>query len=197
MKEMIGALDKLSSETVTEDFNAKLLSRIAEERFKETRAKAYLPKSAPLFGWQKIVPVVATACLVLAFVLTGGISILDNDDNGSAMVAVNNNAGDNLDDDYLTVLPNADRSYDLDSKNQAFAAHTKANWEFNKELARANRIKGYMNSLAGYSNGFTSRNSSLSSIIVNPERTTIVMLLPFGQQRLGGSTTNQIMVTGN
>ena len=134
MKEMVGALGKLSSETVTEDFNAKLLSRIAEERFKETRAKAYLPKSAPLFGWQKILPVVATACLVLAFVFTGGISILDNDDNGSVMVAVNNNAGDNLDDDYLTVLPNADRSYDLNSKNQAFAAHTKANWEFNKSL---------------------------------------------------------------
>ena len=38
---------ELPEKTVSDDFNARLLDRIARERFAETRSSAYLPKAAP------------------------------------------------------------------------------------------------------------------------------------------------------
>jgi len=62
---------------VSEGFNARLLNRIAEERFAETRTNAHFPpKRAPLFRWQRAVPAVVTAMIVLLAGVFGGTDYL-------------------------------------------------------------------------------------------------------------------------
>lgn len=63
---------------VSEDFNARLLNRIAHERYAQVRAQAYLPKKAPLFGWMRIAQA-AVSVAVLAFVAVGLVSDKSND----------------------------------------------------------------------------------------------------------------------
>ena len=46
---IIAASRLLPEFKVSDDFNNQLLSRIARERFQETRNKAYLPKNPPMF----------------------------------------------------------------------------------------------------------------------------------------------------
>ena len=137
---------KLDQPEVSSDFNARLLNRIADERFKETRKKAYLPKKAPAFGTRTLVTVSATAVLVLAFVFAGGFGPFSVPDQ-SPMMAENASPANvvNTDDRYLTVEP---------SDNHVLAQHVDQQWEFNRHMARANRIRGYMNQLAGSNNGF-------------------------------------------
>jgi len=59
---------------VSADFNNRLMERIAQERYAETRAKArtkaFLPQEAPLFAYRRLVPalVSVTAVAALAFV---------------------------------------------------------------------------------------------------------------------------------
>jgi hypothetical protein len=175
----MGAIDKLPKTEVSADFNARLLNRIAQERFKETRTKAYLPKKAPSFGWSRLVPAVAATCLVLAVVLAGGINNLFDTPEQPQV------AETGLDDSYFTVKPG-----DNPNLQNAYVQHVNANLDFEKELARANRIKNYMNSLTSHSrNYFSMQPTRLSSIIMNPERTTVVMRLPFGQQPLSNNFT--------
>jgi hypothetical protein len=193
IREMIGSFNSLPEETVSSDFNAKLLNRIASERFQETRSKAYKPKNAPIFGWSRAIPVVATACLVLAFVFTGGINILNDGPSQSVMVADN---GNNMTNDYMTVDPTNNPNMKNVSSNgnfEVFQRHVDANWAFNKQLARTNRIKNYMNSLVGYNGNFGSSQNGLSSIIVNPEMPNVLMRLPFNQP----TQTGNILVTGS
>ena len=54
---------------VSDDFNSRLLNRIAEERFAETRTKAYLPKRVPRFQWRSLVPVTVVAGLLAVVTL--------------------------------------------------------------------------------------------------------------------------------
>lgn len=55
---------------VSEDFNNRLLNRIAEERYAEVRTRAHLPKKTPLFGWARIAPAAVTVA-ALAVVAVG------------------------------------------------------------------------------------------------------------------------------
>ena len=118
---------------VSDDFNTGLLNRIAQERFAETRTKAYLPKAAPRLLWGKVTPVAVTACLaVLAMVATFSGGLVDNDsmavwDNGS------------LNNSYLTVQPD---------HNPNLTTQISHSWSFSDQLARAERINELSTSLA-------------------------------------------------
>jgi hypothetical protein len=63
--------------TVSEDFNARLLNRIAEERFAETRTNAHFPpKRVPMVRWQRAIPAVVTAAILLIAGVFGGADYL-------------------------------------------------------------------------------------------------------------------------
>lgn len=54
------AARELPKRTPSEDFNTRLLNRIAQERFQETRTRAYLPRRAPRLTWRTLAPVLVT-----------------------------------------------------------------------------------------------------------------------------------------
>ena len=129
---------QLAQYKVSDDFKAQLLDRIARERFKETRSKAYFPKRIPIFYRTQLIPVAASLCLVMAFVFFGGLGDILHPDRSDVYVAEQSSDG-NLDDRYMYVQPQADH---------ALVQHARANWEFKKQLARVNRIKDLMNQVA-------------------------------------------------
>lgn len=137
-REISGYRAALPQHRVSADFNAKLLSRIAQERFKKTREKAYLPKRAPMFTRGQLIPAVASACLVLVFALFGGIGILDKQ-HEPGVYADRSQSPTELDNRYMTAQPEADH---------ALTQHAKAEWAFKKQVARAGRIRNLMNILA-------------------------------------------------
>ncbi|MEA1980682.1 MAG: zf-HC2 domain-containing protein [candidate division Zixibacteria bacterium] len=137
-RSILDASRKVSTKKTSADFNNKLMNRIAQERFKETRTKAYLPKRAPLFSWSKVVPAVAAVCLVL-FVS----AVTYNNYSSSSIsqpLAVNTN-NDDGDDSYLTVMPTNNPNL----KNNV--ATVDKNWSFNRQLAQAERINKISNVL--------------------------------------------------
>jgi hypothetical protein len=143
-REMSQYIDKLPKYSVSEDFNSRLLKRIAEERFSETRSRAYLPKKIPVLTFNRLAPLFAAACFVFAFMFSGGLNLLeDKQEPIKAVTSV-------LNDDYLTTQPKPDHIL-----NQ----HLAANWAFNEQIARVNRIRGLMTRLAGQ-NSFGSLASS-------------------------------------
>jgi len=117
---------------VSADFNARLMDRLAKERFSETRSKAYLPnKRVPVVNLTRISAVIAAACFVFAFIFAGGVEkfLLPNDNQTIANTA----ADPLLSDDYQTVQPQSEH------------------WVFKDQLQRATRIKSMMQRLSGES----------------------------------------------
>ncbi|MDH3891807.1 MAG: zf-HC2 domain-containing protein [candidate division Zixibacteria bacterium] len=147
------ASTEISSLKVSNDFNQKLLQRVAKERFAETRTKAFLAREAPLVMWRKVVPVAATACVaVLAFIATMSPVF----DSGTPEYAnINNQTGE----DYMTVQPTA---------NPNLAVQLKDDWSLENQLAKAERFHRISNSVIpasgftqpGYSGGLNSLTSS-------------------------------------
>lgn len=121
-REMNKSVGELSGITVSDDFNSRLLKRVADERYKETRSKAYLPKKIPVVTLNRLAPVFAAACFIFAFIFSGGTDLFKDTPEGPIYTEVN--------DSYLTVQPE---------------------WEFNKEVERATRINGLMNQLSNRS----------------------------------------------
>ena len=113
----------LPTPEVSADFNNRLLNRIAQERFAETRSKAYLPKAAPTLLWRKVVPAVATACLAVLVV----INMIPRSDIAPARSA---DQGRRLDDSYLTVQP---------VSNPNMTVPLARDWSLSRQLARAER----------------------------------------------------------
>ncbi|MFH2035189.1 MAG: zf-HC2 domain-containing protein [Candidatus Zixiibacteriota bacterium] len=199
-REIEGSIGKMAEHKVSNDFNSRLLNRIAEERFAETRTKAYHPKKAPVFGWGKIVPAVTTACLVLAFVFAGGLNVLDHSTD-QPMLAADNNY-----DAYKTVMPKDNPNMNKPTQPATEFASSQpaeinaqhasigASWEFKKELERATRIRSLMNQLAG-NNSFSNQPTRLASILTNPQRRSIVMRLPFGGTLNNGFETTAVAVS--
>ena len=79
--QQVRAVSQVVAETerlaVSEDFNARLLNRIAQERFAETRTNAHFPpKRIPWFRWERAVPAVVTAAVVLLVAIFGGTGFL-------------------------------------------------------------------------------------------------------------------------
>jgi len=115
----------LSDMKVSIDFNNNLLNRIANERFKETRTKAFFPNKPPKLIWSKAIPVVVTACLI--FVL-GIMYIPSGELDVTSKITSNRSA---LDDSYLTVQP---------TNNPNMTIRMNNDWSFEQVLARTERI---------------------------------------------------------
>jgi len=136
--QMAGATLNLPEYQVSEDFNARLLNRIAQERFAETRTKAYQPKAAPLFAWTRLATVVATACLAVFAV----VSLLPEGDITSPIMTADNSQSvtdsSSLDNSYLTVEP---------VTNPNMTVPMEKDWSLDRQLARAERVKEISNSI--------------------------------------------------
>ncbi len=124
-RELLRSGKELNSVRVSEGFNNRLLNRIAHERFAETRTKAYFPKAAPSLLIRRVVPILVSACLVAAVVITN-LSPSKNStaDEFSA-------GGVQLDDSYLTVQPD---------NNPHVSAMLHKGWTLGDQLARQDRI---------------------------------------------------------
>jgi hypothetical protein len=125
-----------------------LLNQIAAARFKETRTKAYLPKRIPVITWARTLPVVATACLVVAFALTGGLNYFKMPQEEAITLADNSQSGE-MDNRYMTIQPQSDHIL----VQPASQLSNNANWTFSKQLARVNRFRGLLNSMVGQRSG--------------------------------------------
>jgi len=137
VRAMVDATGSLKSSPLSADFNAKLLDRIARERFAETRTKAYMPRRAPIFGWSRLVPVAGVVMVaVLAFV---GSEYLQHN-----VVTPSGAQQASVDDSYLTVQPQA---------NREIATNVSPDWSFRSQLAqseRVNRVSGMLTNAAGF-----------------------------------------------
>ncbi|SYZ73362.1 hypothetical protein TRIP_C21480 [Candidatus Zixiibacteriota bacterium] len=174
-REILGATRGMPEFQVGVDFNSRLLSSIAEARFKETRSKAYLPKRIPIVTWTRALPAVAAACLVVAFTLSGGLKYFKIQ-NEPAAYAINAQTGDR-DDRYLTVQPQPDHVL-AQHASQTIAG---ANWTFSKQMARANRFRGLINSMVGYRTDagyIRSMDNPFALIMFNPGHGVSVSVMP-------------------
>ena len=121
----------LPSVPVRDDFNARLLNRIAEERFAETRTRAYLPGRVPWFRWRVAVPVVTTVALAVMLTV-GALSPTNGPDGHYASVGES--------DAYQTVQP---------SDNPNMNGTLEEDWALDHQLAqmeRFNRIASQLRS---------------------------------------------------
>jgi len=131
---------------VSDDFNTKLLNRIAQERFAETRTKAYLPRREPRLVWTKLVPAVVTTCLVIV----ASFYVLSPDVRQNSGIA--DSQAPALDNSYLTVLP---------TNNPNMAVAMDRSWSLNDQLDRVERVSAISDALTqmdgfgwhGYSSG--------------------------------------------
>jgi hypothetical protein len=163
VRELHSAIDGVETYAVSPDFNSRLLKRIAEERFKETRTKAFMPKKIPILSLNRIAPVVAAACFVFAFIFAGGIDRIIVNDESPVVATIE------PDNSYATVRENRD---------QTVNAYRTQDWAFQKQLARANRIKDLMTRL--------SNESPFSTFVSQPGRT-----------RMGGLPIVQLSYPGS
>jgi hypothetical protein len=133
---MLQAGQQLPELAVSDDFNSKLLNRIAQERFAETRTKAYLPRRAPVILWRQAIPAFATACLV---VLLAVVVLSPQFKNGDTRMTDKEML---LDDSYLYAQPTN-------------ATCVRENWSFKQQLTqieRMNRISRAILRQAGWIN---------------------------------------------
>lgn len=136
------AAQDLPEQQVSADFNNKLLNRIAQERFTETRTRAHLPRlTVPRPVWLKAVPVVVSAVVVVFL----AIGLMGPESN---LLSPNTAAGDNgLDDRYLTAQP-------TDNPNVTHQLPT--NWSLDRAMQRSQRINRLTSTMTA-SNGFVHR----------------------------------------
>ncbi len=119
---MRDAAHELPQTSTNRDFKNRLMDRIAEERFAETRTEAYLPKAAPLVRWRFVVPSVVTAAVML-FVAVGLLSPTSPFAGGQSAAAFDPDSA------YLTAQPSTTH------------LHRTANpdWSFDQVLAHSER----------------------------------------------------------
>jgi len=115
------------------DFNVKLLNRIAQVRYKETRTKAYLPRNAPVIGWRKVVPAMVTVALAVTLVSLGDFKL-----PGSGEPTQVASVAGSLNDDYLTAQP-------VDNPNLSTALQN--SWSFQNQFVNSERITTMSRSL--------------------------------------------------
>lgn len=104
------ATKQLPSRHLSADFNARILDRVAKERFAETRNRAYLPKAAPSVVWRRLVPVLSSAAVIALVAI--GVSQFKSGSGAGTVPAPTVNVAQN--NDYLTVQPLA-RDWSFDS----------------------------------------------------------------------------------
>lgn len=131
LAEARGNLNQLS---VSDDFNGRLLNRVARERFAETRTKAYLPRRAPVLLWRQAIPAFVSTSLIILL----AFAVFPPGGNDLSTPGVTGQLA--LDDSYLTVQPVAgtDRTAKLDR-----------GWTLSNQMERAARMNQLSNAVAG------------------------------------------------
>ena len=122
---------QMPSRHLSPEFNSRLIERLAQERFAETRTRAYLPKPAPRLLWRKLVPL-AVSVAAVALMAVNLVPYISGDRPPDPVrpVAVGQN------DDYLTAMP------------------LKRDWTLNSQLAqtdRLSRLTNYLTQTSGFS----------------------------------------------
>ncbi len=121
------AVGQVPQKSVSQDFNARLLDRVARERFLQTRTRAYLAHGAPRLSWGILVPVVVT--VALAVVAVSNYDRFNLTVPGSTPMAQNPGS---IDDSYLTAQPTANHKAALGMGND---------WSLGQQLARSERLE--------------------------------------------------------
>ena len=141
---MVSAKGEIDTLQVSNDFNNVLLNRIANERFAETRTKAYHPQRPPLFRWSKVVPAVATAfVLIFTFVSMYSTGTITEQQK----ITVQNNS---LDNSYLTVQPTNNPNMNKD-------------WSLDNHMARVERSNRISRNMMPSGSFSSQQNLSLAS----------------------------------
>jgi hypothetical protein len=117
---------------VSEDFNVKLLNRIAQERFQETRTRAYFPPSrVPVLSWGRLAPVLSTVAALLVVSMTWWAMSGPSGQPGRM-------ANADLTEDWLSAEPennpNITRALDKD-------------WSFSRSIQRNDHLARLSNSI--------------------------------------------------
>lgn len=161
------AVGELPGRGLSDDFNTRLLNRIAEERFAETRTKAYLPKPAPRFAWRLLAPVTATVALLAVAV----VSMYSPSERPShPFVSTTSAQPGHIDDSYLTVQP-------LHNPNMTVGLN--GAWSLDQQMARAEkleRISSQLTNRYGFGNmhlagSRSSRPQGFPGVIIFPQPT--------------------------
>ena len=145
----------IGSLKVSDKFNDALLNRIAQERFAETRTKAYMPSRPPVLTWGRVLPSVITAMLavvVTAFVMQPDTTPVPTQQFASVMP---NSSGKQLDDSYMYVTP-------IDNPNMTI--NLNKNWSLNEQMRRAERVQNISNNLTNAGSFASPQNSTLASV---------------------------------
>jgi hypothetical protein len=140
---------ELVSPGLSQDFNTRLLNRIAQERFAETRTQAYLPRSAPLFSWGRAIPAVVSACVVILAVM---VALTPQGD-------LDRTADNSRDDAYLTAQP---------INNPNVTQRLAEEWSLNRQLAHVDRVNSISESVVGNYFGQLAQNGRLASAQATP-----------------------------
>ncbi len=129
------AKTELPELSVSDDFNERLLNRIAQERFSETRSKAYMPTKAPLFGWRQLAPAfsVVTVVGLLAFMILSQPAVNRHQELASS--------GQNV-EAWMLAQPD---------KNPNVTASLDKNWSLNKQLHKSAQYTKISNSITNQS----------------------------------------------
>jgi len=123
---------ELTTPSISEDFNTRLLNKIAQERFSETRTLAYLPHRAPVVNWWQVVPATVVAAML---VVVGIYWMQPGTDSQPTDFAGDGTTSSDL---YRTVQP-------INNPNMTPSLHK--NWSFNKQLQQTDRIARLSNML--------------------------------------------------
>jgi anti-sigma factor RsiW len=121
------AIGQVPQKSVSQDFNTRLLDKIAHERFQQTRTRAYLPHGVPVLSWRALVPVAVTA--VLALVAIYSFNGSNNSLSGSVPSA---QLPTSMDDRYLTIQPTSNHKAAIGMEND---------WSLKQQLARSERME--------------------------------------------------------
>lgn len=143
---------------VSGDFNSRLLHRIAQERFAETRTQAFLPHRAPVIGWGRLATV--SAATLLIFVVAGfGYFSWHEGGSDSRFAGSGSTSGRyslGSDDSYLTAQPVG---------NGGNVALT-SGWSFRDQLAkveRLNRLTSHLTDRGGFATSHLASSQTLAT----------------------------------
>ncbi len=112
--------------SVSDGFNTALLNQIAQERFAETRTKAYLPKPVPVIRWAAVVPSVVGAFVVI---FVAAMSFMPGSLDDNMGMATTHTV---INDAYLTAQP---------IRNPNMTQPIAKDWSLTSQLARTEKLR--------------------------------------------------------
>ena len=172
--------------TVKDDFNSRLLNRIAQERFAETRTKAHLPHRTPTLVRRILVP--ATTAVTLGLVAAIGLIMTSPSSQGPQLAT----APAPMDDSYLTAQPTNNPNV----MGRSVATGMAPDWSLAQQVSRAERFDRLTRRLTDR-NGFANLcNGGNLVSSVSPDDTSrmsgqpVILQLPQGVRVYRAGTTS-------